>query len=78
MAQGGAAIALGVNFFLMYGGRGAGSSGAVLMTVVLGVTLAQLAAPRLMALALRPAPAPLTQPAALPELSPGGSSEVTT
>ncbi len=78
VAQGGAAIALGVNFFLMYGGRGAGSSGAVLMTVVLGVTLAQLAAPRLMALALRPAPAPLTQPAALPELSPGRSSEVTT
>jgi len=78
VAQGGAAIALGVNFFLMYGTRAAESGGAVLTTVVLGVALAQLAAPRLMALARRPAPTPLTQPAALPELSPGRSSELTT
>ncbi len=74
-AQGGAAIAMGLNFFITYGGEGTGSSGAVLTTIVLGVTAAQLAAPRLMALALQTtpassaAPAPSTSGAAPAELS---------
>ena len=74
VAQGGVAIALGLNFDLMFGGDGTGAHGALLTTIVLGVAAAQLAAPRLMALALRtataiPAPAPLTPAAAPAELS---------
>jgi len=53
VAQGGAAVAFALNFFIMYGGQG-----AVLTTVVLGVALAQVAAPPLVTVALRPAPAP--------------------
>jgi hypothetical protein len=75
MAQGGAAIAMGLNFFITYGSDGTGASGALLTTIVLGVAAAQLAAPPLMVLALRTtaaspaAPAPLTPAAAPAELS---------
>lgn len=51
-AQGGVALALGVNFYITYGGAAAG---AVVTTIVLGVALAQLAAPPLMLRALRSA-----------------------
>ncbi|HYL22589.1 MAG TPA: hypothetical protein VEU74_12560 [Gemmatimonadales bacterium] len=77
IAQGGAVVALGVSYALLYGGSG----GALLMTIVLLVAAAQLAAPPLLAFALRASPieptsatmpevsAPLTQPTAPPELS---------
>ena len=74
IAQGGAAIALGLNFFITYGGEGTGASGALLTTIVLGVAAAQLAAPPFIALALRrtvaspAAPAPLTPATAPAEL----------
>ena len=74
VAQGGAAIALGLNFCIAYGGEPSGASGTLLTTIVLGVAVAQLAAPPLMALALRTtvaspvAPAPLTPAAAPAEL----------
>ena len=42
---------------------------AVLTTMVLGVALAQVAAPPLMRLALRAGPAPLTPALARPELT---------
>src|SRR2546422_11762351 len=45
-AQGAAAVALGLNFAVMYDG------GGVLTTVVLGVAVAQLAAPALLRLVL--------------------------
>src|SRR5207247_2305594 len=66
VAQGGTALALAVNYFITYGSGpespGGGASGmdagaAVLTTMVLGVALAQLAAPPLMRLARRPGPA---------------------
>ena len=77
VAQGGVAIAMGLNFVTIYGDGGAGSGGALLTTIVLGVAAAQLAAPPLMTLALRtpaasraaPAAAPLTPAAAAAELS---------
>jgi len=69
VAQGGAAMALGLNFFILYGGRGTGAGGAVLTTIVLGVALAQLVAQPLLALALKSGPTPLTPAPALPELS---------
>jgi len=77
VAQGGTALALGINYFLMYGGRpdtpGGGiagdAAGAVLTTIVLGIALAQLAAPTLMRLASRAVPAPLTPATASPELT---------
>ena len=82
VAQGGTALALGINYFLMYGGRpdapgrgiggsgGAGdAAGAVLTTIVLGIALAQLAAPTLLQLAGRAVPAPLTPASAGPELT---------
>jgi Sodium/hydrogen exchanger family len=65
IAQGGAVVALGVSYALLYGG------GALLATVVLLVAMSQLSAPGLLALALRaesPEPA-LTQATAPPELS---------
>ena len=71
VAQGGAAIAMGLNFLMTYGGVG---GRGVLTTVVLGVATAQLVAPPLMGLALRStiaspaAPAPLTPIAAPAEL----------
>ena len=71
VAQGGAAIAMGLNFLMTYGGVG---GGGVLTTVVLGVATAQLVAPPLMGLALRStiaspaAPAPLTPIAAPAEV----------
>src|SRR6059036_493606 len=71
-AQGAAAVALGLNFAIMYDG------GGVLTTVVLGVAVAQLAAPPLLRLVLGTTPAPLTQAPALPELSRGRSTELTT
>ena len=71
-AQGAAAVALGLNFAIMYDG------GGVLTTVVLGVAVAQLAAPALLRLVLGTTPAPLTQAPALPELSRGRSTELTT
>ena len=67
VAQGGAAVALGVSYALLYGREAA----PLLTTIVLLVAAAQLAAPPLLTLALRPesrAP-PLTQTAAPPELS---------
>src|SRR6266516_2365749 len=88
VAQGGTALALGINYFLMYGGRpdtpgggigstggaaGAGcagdAAGAVLTTIVLGIALAQLAAPTLMQLASRAVAAPLTPATVSPELT---------
>jgi len=77
VAQGGTALALGINYFLMYGGRpdtpGGGiagdAAGAVLTTLVLGIALAQLAAPTLMRLASRAVPAPLTPATISPELT---------
>ena len=74
IAQGGAAIALGLNFFITYGGEGTGAGGALLTTIVLGVAAAQLAAPPLIAVALRrtvaspAASAPLTPATAPAEL----------
>src|SRR5438445_128046 len=81
IAQGGAAIAMGLNFFITYGGEATGPSGALLTTIVLGVAVAQLAAPPLMALALRTtvaspvAPAPLTPAAAPAELSANATAD---
>jgi hypothetical protein len=75
VAQGGAALALGLHFVLQYGGPAPDASGAVLATVVLMIALAQLAAPRLLPLALGPAAVPLTPTRALPELSPGASAD---
>jgi hypothetical protein len=71
VAQGGAVIAMALNFFIMYGDQGAGASGALLTTIVLGVAAGQLAAPPLMTLALRTTAAPvaLTPAAAPAELS---------
>ena len=78
VAQGGTALALAVNYFITYGSGpespGGGASGmdagaAVLTTMVLGVALAQLAAPPLMRLAVRAGPAPLTPAPARPELT---------
>jgi Sodium/hydrogen exchanger family len=65
IAQGGAVVALGVSYALLYGG------GALLATIVLLVATSQLSAPGLLALALRagsPKPA-LTQATVPPELS---------
>ena len=72
VAQGATALALGVNFFLMYGGPGTGGAGgaAVLATVVGAVAVAQLAAPALLTLALRAGPARLTPAPETAELSP--------
>jgi len=81
VAQGGAAIALGLNFCIAYGGEPSGASGALLTTIVLGVAVAQFAAPPLMALALRTrvaspvAPAPLTPAAAPAELSANATAD---
>ena len=65
--QGATALALGLGFFIQYGGVG---GAAVLTTVVLDVAVAQLAAPPLVALALREPPPPLTRAPETPELSP--------
>jgi len=77
VAQGGVAIALGLNFCIAYGGEPSGASGALLTTIVLGVAVAQLAAPPLMALALRTtvAPVPLTPAAAPAELSANATAD---
>jgi hypothetical protein len=81
VAQGGAAIAMGLNFFITYGSEGMGASNALVTTIVLGVAAAQLAAPPLMTLALRTtaaipaAPAPLTPAAAPAELSANAPAE---
>ena len=81
VAQGGAAIAIGLNCFITYGSEGTGASGALLTTIVLGVAAAQLAAPSLMLLALRTtaaspaAPAPLTPAATPAELSTNAPAE---
>ena len=71
VAQGGAALALAVNYFLMYGGRAENmnAGAAMLTTLVPGVVLAHLAAPPLMRLAVRAGPAPLTPAPARPELT---------
>src|SRR6266480_4597935 len=71
VAQGGAALALALNYFLMYGVRAESTDAgvAVLTTLVLGVVLAQFAAPPLMRLAVRAGPAPLTPAPARPELT---------
>ena len=66
IAQGGVVIAMGLNFLIMGGGQGAGASGALLTTIVLGVATAQLAAPPLMLLALRTTAASAAAPAPLP------------
>jgi len=81
VAQGGVAIALGLNFCIAYGGEPSGASSALLTTIVLGVAVAQLAAPPLTALALRTtlaspvAPAPLTPAAAPAELSANATAD---
>ncbi len=88
VAQGGTALALGINYFLMYGGRpdtpgggigstggAAGAGGAVLTTIVLGIALAQLAAPTLMQLASRAVAAPLTPATVSPELTTNASAD---
>ncbi len=80
VAQGGAAVALGVNFVITYGGDGTGAGGALLTTIVLAVAAAQLTAAPLMALALRTAaipaaPAPLAPAAAPAELSANAPAE---
>ena len=82
MAQGVAAVALGLNFLMVFGGRGAG----VLTTIVLSVATAQLAAPALMKRALGTTPAgpaapavpgPLTRAGAAPEVSVNAPAELT-
>ena len=65
-AQGGLAIALGASF-LLADGPTSGTGSPLLTTIVVGVVLAQLAAPPLMRLALRPAA--LTGRAPGPELT---------
>jgi hypothetical protein len=50
VAQGGVALALGINFYITYGGAAAG---AVVTTIVVGTAFAQLLAPPLMVWALR-------------------------
>ena len=65
-AQGGLAIALGASF-LLADGPTSGTASPLLTTIVVGVVLAQLAAPPLMRLALRPAA--LTARARGPELT---------
>jgi len=85
VAQGGAALALGIDFFLTYarepGGRGAGPGGAggaggpaVLATIILGVALAQLVAPLLTQRALR-LPRAALAPAPAVELSSGAPAD---
>src|SRR2546430_215116 len=64
--QGATALALGLGFFIQYGGPGTAALGGVsaaagLTTVVVGVAVAQLAAAPLVALALRVDPPPLTR-----------------
>ena len=60
IAQGGVALAIGINYDITYGGAAAGG---VLTTIVLGMAIAQLIAPPLMLRALRaPAPAPPPSP----------------
>lgn len=55
LAQGGVAVALGINFFLTYGADAPEAAGAVVTTILLGALLAQALALPLMGLALRPA-----------------------
>ena len=81
VAQGGAAIALGLNFCIAYGGEPSSASGALLTTIVLGVAAAQRAAPPRKAVAHRTtaaspvAPAPLTPAAAPAELSANATAD---
>jgi len=70
VAQGGVAIAMGLNFVIVYGDGGTGSGGALLTTIVLGVAAAQLAAPPLMTLALRTPAASRAAPAAAAAAAP--------
>src|SRR5205809_1346489 len=65
-AQGGLAVALGASF-LLGDGATSGTGRPLLTTIVVGVVLAQLAAPPLMRLALRPTA--LTERAPGPELT---------
>jgi len=74
VAQGGAALALGVSYRLTYGFVSE-ASGAVLAIVLGGVLLAQLAAPPLLRLTAGAAAAPLTPARAFPELSPDVAAE---
>ncbi|HKW41400.1 MAG TPA: hypothetical protein VJN39_09125 [Gemmatimonadales bacterium] len=76
--QGGVAVALGLSFVFTYGAQGPTAGDPVLTTIVLGVAGAQLVASPLMKRALAAAAtrsrapaltAPLTPPAAAPELS---------
>lgn len=78
VAQGGSALALGLSFARTFGGPASAGSGAVLATVVLGVGVAQLAAPPLLqvaARAARAAPVPLTRGSASAELRPDASAD---
>ena len=80
VAQGGVVMALALNFLLMSGARDSRGGAAVLTTVVLGVACALLAAPALMALALRERadaaePAPLTAVAEPAELTVNAPAE---
>src|SRR2546421_3453675 len=75
VAQGATALALGFDFFIMYGRHGAGGAGgaAVLTTVVVGVAAAQLAAPSLVTLAIQVAP--LTRAPGTPDLNHNAPAE---
>jgi len=70
--QGATALALGLGLFTQYDSPGTAGveAAAVLTTVVVGVAVAQLAAPALVALALRADPPRLTRAPETPELSP--------
>ncbi len=72
-AQGGAALALGLSFSLVYAAPGAAGAGAVLTTIALGVVLTHAVAPALMRLAF--APPRLTPGPLATELSPGPSPD---
>jgi hypothetical protein len=66
VAQGGVAIAMGLNYFMTYRGDGADAAGGgLLTTVVLGVVAAQLVAPPLMGRAMRTPVARRAAPASL-------------
>jgi hypothetical protein len=69
VGQGGVALALGINFYITYGGSAAG---AVVTTIVLGMALAQVLAPPLMLRALRAAP---SSPPSLPSRVPAVPAE---
>lgn len=75
LAQGDAAVALALTFFLSYGAQNPGAGGAVATTILLGVAVTLSAAPAALELALRAGPAPLVRAAGVPELSPNAPGD---